>query len=346
MNTKLYPLLLTPVYKDYIWGGTSIPERFNREPQPGLCAESWELCDHADGMSIVSNGPLEGATLHDLVQDFGPDLVGTAPHLGPPALHSPTCPPKLTERRRKGGGGFPLLIKIIDAAQKLSVQVHPNDQTAPLVDGEAKSEMWYLLDGAPGARFYAGLIPGTTPEAFDAALEDNTVHNLLKPHDAAPGTLTYIRGGCVHAIGEGCLILEVQQNSNTTYRVYDWDRVDAEGNSRELHIEKARQVIDWELDPAGPTPSEPIIDGPNRTQDLLVTPYFRFGKLNLEAPHTATNDGRSFHMLFVAKGTLTVSSEGGEETVGAGTTVLLPAAISEYTLIPGDACEVLRVSVV
>ncbi|MBL7077265.1 MAG: class I mannose-6-phosphate isomerase [Kiritimatiellae bacterium] len=325
MDTQIYPLLLTPVYKDYIWGGTSIPSRFNREPQPGLCAESWELCDHADGMSIVSNGPREGTSLHDLLLEMGADLVGTA---------SPT-------------DHFPLLVKIIDAAQKLSVQVHPNDDSAPVVGGEAKSEMWYILDGAPGTQFYAGLVAGTTVETFDAALEDGTVQNLLKSHPASPGNLTYIRGGCVHAIGEGCLILEVQQNSNTTYRVYDWGRVDAEGNPRELHVEKARQVIDWELDPAGATPSEPIVDGPNRSQDLLVTPYFRFGRLNIETPFHVTNDGRSFHMLFVTKGTLTVATEGGKETVGAGTTLLLPASISEYALAPEEGpCEVLRVSVV
>ena len=334
MKTHLYPYLLTPVYKNYIWGGTSIPSRFNRKPQPGLCAESWELCDHADGMSIVRNGPLEGTSLHDLLLDMGSDLVGTDSATDRPAHHS------------LGDGGFPLLIKIIDAAQKLSVQVHPNDETAPLVGGEAKSEMWYILDGAPGAQFYAGLVAGTTAATFDAALEDGTVQNLLKPHPAAPGALAYIRGGCVHAIGEGCLILEVQQNSNTTYRVYDWGRVDAEGNPRELHVEKARQVIDWELDAAGATPSEPIVDGPNRTQDLLVTPYFRFGRLNIESSCQVTNDGRSFHMLFVANGTLTVSCEGGEETISAGTTCLLPAALAEYTLAPDGPCEVLRVSLV
>ncbi len=324
MNKPSYPLLLTPVYKDYLWGGTSIPTRFNRAPHRGRCAESWELCDHADGMSIVSNGRLEGTSLHDLLLEMGPDLVGAeAP-----------------------ADTFPILVKIIDAAQKLSVQVHPNDQTAPRVGGKAKSEMWYILDAAPGARYYAGLVTGTTPETFDAALEDGTVQNLLKSHPATPGRLAYIRGGCVHAIGEGCLILEVQQNSNTTYRVYDWDRVDADGHPRELHIEKARRVIDWELAPADPTPAEPVLQGPNRSQDLLVTPYFRFGKLNIEAAWPRTNDGRSFHMLFVATGMLTVSCEGGEETVGSGTTVLLPAAIPEYTLTPEGPCEVLRVSVV
>jgi mannose-6-phosphate isomerase len=324
MKTMHYPLLFGPVYKDYIWGGTRISACFKRAPQPDRCAESWELCDHKDGMSIVSNGPREGTSLHDLVRELGPALVGTAAPVG----------------------RFPLLVKIIDAAQKLSVQVHPDDASAPRVGGEAKSEMWYILDGAPGARFYAGLVPGATPETFEAALEDGTVHNLLKSHPATPGSLAYIRGGCVHAIGEGCLILEVQQNSNTTYRVYDWGRVGADGKPRELHIEKARQVIDWMLAPVGATPSEPVVDGPNRAQNLLTTPYFRFGRLTLEAPFEATNDGRSFHMLFVARGEVTVSSEGGEERVDAGTTALLPAAIRKYTLTPDGPCEVLRVSLV
>lgn len=324
MKHTLYPLLFTPIYKDYIWGGTSIPSRFGRTPQSGLCAESWELCDHKDGMSVVSNGPSKGMTLHDLVQDLGTDLVGTA---------------SATDR-------FPLLVKIIDAARKLSVQVHPDDESAARVGADAKNEMWFILDGAPGARFYAGLMPGTTRETFDAALEDGTAQNLLIAHDATPGNLAYIRGGCVHAIGEGCLILEIQQNSNTTYRVYDWGRVGTDGKPRELHVEKAHQVIDWELNPADATPSAPIVNGPNREQDLLVTPYFRFGRLNLAAPQTVANDGRSFHMLFVAEGTLIMSCEGGTETIGAGSTCLLPAAASVYTLTPDGPCEILRVSVV
>lgn len=324
MNTSIYPLLLAPVYKDYIWGGTRIAERFNRNALPERCAESWELCDHADGMSIVRNGAREGTSLHNLLVEMGTDLVGTASQTQ----------------------SFPILVKIIDAAQKLSVQVHPNDETAPQVGGAAKNEMWYILDGAPGAKFYAGLVPGSTPEAFDTALQDGTIPHLLKSHPAIPGDLAYIRGGCVHSIGEGCLILEVQQNSNTTYRVYDWGRVGVDGKARELHFEQARQVVDRALDPAGATPSEPVIDGPNRAQDLLVTPYFRFARLNIEAPHTATNDGRSFHMLFVAHGKLTVSSQGGKERVGAGTTMLLPAAIPAYTLTPAEACDVLRVSLV
>ncbi|MBT3296452.1 MAG: class I mannose-6-phosphate isomerase [Verrucomicrobia bacterium] len=335
MNRSLYPLLFAPIYKDYLWGGTSIPSRYHRAPQPGLCAESWELCDHADGMSIVSNGPLEGTSLHDLLQSLGTDLVGTASPADRLAPHSP-----------QGDVGFPLLVKIIDAAQKLSVQVHPDDTSAPRVEGEAKSEMWYLLDGTPDARYYAGLVSGTTRATFDAALEAGTVQDLLASHAATPGSLSYIRGGCVHAIGEGCLILEVQQNSNTTYRVYDWGRVGADGQPRELHVAKAHQVIDWELDPAGATPSAPIVNGPNCEQDLLTTPYFRFGRLTLAAPHPVTNDGRSFHMLFVAKGTLTVSCEGGTETLGPGTTCLLPAAVDAYTLTPDGPCEVLRVSVV
>ncbi|NQU40284.1 MAG: class I mannose-6-phosphate isomerase [Lentisphaerae bacterium] len=324
MKPRLYPLIFAPVYKDYLWGGTSIPKRFNRPQQPGLCAESWELCDHADGMSIATNGFFKGTSLHDLLKELGADLVGTA---------------AATNR-------FPLLIKIIDAAQNLSVQVHPDDDSAPRVGGEAKSEMWYILDGTPGGRFYAGLVAGTTAETFDAALANGTVPKLLNAHSATPGHLTYIRGGCVHAIGEGCLILEVQQNSNTTYRVYDWDRVGADGRPRELHIEKALQVIDWQLNPADGKPSAPVVKGANREQDLLVTPYFRFSRLNLESPYPTRNDGRSFHMLFVSKGVLTVETAGGSEIIGAGTTCLLPAAISDYTLTPETVSEVLRVSVV
>ena len=224
MNTLSTPLLFRPVYKDYIWGGDRIPAAYSRGDAPGRCAESWEIAAHPDGDSVVAHGPFAGRTLSALTAEYGAALTGT---------------------RAPDPTRFPLLFKLIDAREKLSVQVHPSDATAGLTGGEPKTEMWYVLDRTGGATLYAGLRDGVTPAALRAALADGTAKHCLTEHPATPGQAIFIPGGLVHAIGDGCLIYEVQQNSNTTYRLYDWDRVGADGTPRALHVGQSFKVIDW-----------------------------------------------------------------------------------------------------
>lgn len=315
--SKWYPLFFNPVYKDYLWGGSRIPERFHRDLPPGLYAESWELSTHPDGPTPIANGPLAGQMLSDLLPDSRDELLGT----------------------RVPGDDFPLLIKLIDARDTLSVQVHPNDRNAAAVGGDPKTEMWYFLEGDGSACVYCGLQPGVDRARFLKALENKTVADILRAVPAHKGKAVFVPGGRVHAIGAGCLILEIQQNSNTTYRIYDWDRVGAEGRPRDLHIEKALQVIDWENN------ADPLCrpDGPV----IQSCPWFRLERLELPAcGQSFATCGTSFHALFAAEGTAKLSWETGSVPIPAGQTCLLPAALGDYALQPGGGeATLLRISI-
>ena len=305
-----YPLKFHPVYKDYIWGGSRISETFQRNLPPGICAESWEIADHPDGMSVVANGPLAGKTLRGILREAPKEIMGT----------------------RTKGDRFPLLIKLIDARQRLSVQVHPNDRTAPVVGGEAKTEMWYLLGDNP-AQVYCGLREGTTRESFLRAVENGTCGETLRTVPVQKDSAVFVPGGRVHAIDAGCLILEIQQNSNTTYRIFDWNRVGTDGKPRELHIEKAMQVIDWS-DRGNPLAKPRLLAESETFQhwEILSCDYFRLEKLSgfqsLEIPM----DGKTFHALFVAEGKAEISWANGREHIAAGESILIPAALPAYTL--------------
>ncbi len=324
MNAAPYPLTFHPVYKDYLWGGTRIPTLFQRPPRAGISAESWEISTRPEGMSIVSNGPAAGTSLETLSRQWGKELLGS------------DCP----------GNTFPLLIKIIDAKLRLSVQVHPNDDNADATGGDPKTEMWYVLDAEPGSMVFAGLQQGVSHETFRAAIRDNQVPGRLLSLPVKPDTAIFIPGGCVHAIGEGCLLLEIQQNSNTTYRVYDWDRRDAQGNAREIHVEEAMKTIDW--DRGGSrlvTPANRRDSGNAVEWDIIACPFFRVNRLDLLGDARGTNDGRSFHALFVREGRIVIRTGDDRVECGPGTSCLLPAAVSEYSLSPLESsATVIRIT--
>ena len=310
MKNNLYPMTFKPVYKDYPWGGSRIPETFNRNEPEGVYAESWEISDHDDGMSVVSNGSLAGKTIREVLQDSPQEIMGTSVE----------------------GTKFPLLIKLIDSKQKLSVQVHPNDQTAAEFGGEAKTEMWYLMGDNP-TQVYCGLNDGVTKESFQDAVKNGTSGKTMHSISVKKNSAIFVPGGKVHAIDEGCLILEIQQNSNTTYRIYDWDRVGADGKSRELHIDQAIEVINWD-DHSNPLVESTLLVDTETFQcsEVLTCEYFRLEKLTFSAPLEIPMTGKTFHALFVSEGEAEISW--GEETLLAspGTSVLIPAALPAYTL--------------
>ena len=320
-----YPLLLQPIYKDYLWGGSRIARQYNRLETPEVCAESWEVTDRPEGMSVVTNGYLKGKSLGELVASMGEDLLG----------------------KQVQSSLFPLLIKIIDAKKALSVQVHPNDANAHLTGGEAKTEMWIVLDAAPGASIYAGLKPGVTAKEFELALSENRLETVaLASVPAVAGRAVYVPGGRVHAIGAGCLLLEVQQNSNTTYRVYDWGRVDSDGNPRELHLEQALKVIDWDNSSPEVIPPRPLEStNSNRWWTIIESPFFKTKRVDLHEPEAISHAGKSFHALFVTKGNVLVGANGIVASVSAGTSCLIPAAATDYTLTPlGGAASVIQIT--
>ena len=324
-TTELYPFILEPAYKDYIWGGARIPARFNRNQPAGVYAESWELSDRPEGMSVVANGALKGQSLAELVTRFGRELLG----------HSIQAT------------SFPLLVKLIDAKERLSIQVHPDDAAAARGIGEAKTEAWHILDAPKGGHVFAGLKAGTTEATFLNALKAGQLEDTLQSVPAKAGDTVFIPGGRVHAICEGMLILEVQQNSNTTYRVYDWGRVDKAGNPRELHLEQALKVIHW-------ADSAPVVTTPRLTSDkpgalvteLVVSPYFLLERLDITAPFFVQHEGASFHALFSETDDVQIMCEAGTETIPGGRTCLIPAKLARYTLKPtGKRATVLRISV-
>lgn len=225
-SSILYPLTFEPIYKERVWGGhrlTSLrdpsrPQGFSPEP----IGESWELVDLPTDQSIIKAGPLQGTSLKEIVQQWEGALMGPVP---------------------LDHGSFPALIKFIDAAEKLSVQVHPDGNAAAQLGGRPKQEAWYILDALPGAIIYLGLKPGTTRQIYEKSLATGHVEDLLVARPVHPGDLIPVLPGTVHAIGAGILLAEVQQPSDTTYRVYDWGRMGLDGQPRQLHLQEALASI-------------------------------------------------------------------------------------------------------
>ncbi|MBM4142001.1 MAG: mannose-6-phosphate isomerase [Lentisphaerae bacterium] len=313
MGDAFYPLLFDFVYKNYVWGGTRIPAIFDRPPRAGLSAESWEISARPEGPSTVVNGPLAGRRLSDVAAAYGADLLGKA------------C----------GGRAFPLLIKVIDARQRLSLQVHPDERGAALTGGQPKTEMWYFLDAEPGATIFAGLKPGVDRAGFLAALERRRLEDVLSSLPVKRGDAVFVPGGRVHAIGAGCLLLEVQQDSNTTYRVYDWGRLGSDGRPRELHVGEALRTIDWEDRAPSILARGPArVAGGNTRTEVLRCPFFVVTRLDLREPLDSAGDGRSFHALFTAEGGLRIQAGNTVTRLGAGRSCLIPAALPSYRLVP------------
>ncbi len=328
MTPFWYPLMFEPVYKDYLWGGHRIAQLFKRQDTPTPCAESWECSSRPEGMSIVRNGSLAGQTLKALMRADTTGLLGT----------------------QQSGDDFPLLIKIIDAHKRLSVQVHPDNTSASAVGGEPKTEAWYILAAEPDACLYRGLQSGVTRDTLTQAVNDGrpeAVIPLLREQHVNAGDVVFVPGGRVHAIGAGILLLEVQQNSNTTYRLYDWGRLGNDGKPRELHVNQALSVIDWaDADKSkGDTMprNKKVVDG--TLQARITCPWFVIEETTLTEPMPFTNDGAGFHIWFTVDGGLTALGGSGRAECPAGGTIMLPAAVDRYSLSPtdGEVCRLVRI---
>src|SRR6266404_6184934 len=221
----LYPLTFQPLLKQRVWGGRKLEQLYQKPLPPGVpIGESWEISDRPDDASVITNGPLAGKDLHWLVEHHREELLGST---------------KLQH------GRFPLLVKILDAEQKLSLQVHPPADKAARLGGEPKTEMWYIADAAPGAELYVGLKRGVTRDQFAEKVRSGTVADCFHRIGVKSGDAMFLPSGRVHAIGAGLVIFEIQQNSDTTYRVFDWNRVGLDGKPRELHIPQSLASIDF-----------------------------------------------------------------------------------------------------
>ena len=310
---KLYPLFLSGVTKSPIWGGTRLPREWNkRAPDGSIVGESWELTVREREMSNVQNGTLSGKTVGELLQSNAYELMGES---------------------TMTGGEFPLLVKFIDAADRLSVQVHPDDAYAARVENDrGKTEMWYIVDADEDAEIICGLADGIDNTAFCNALQKGELMSVLKTQKVRGGETYFIPAGLPHAIGKGILIAEIQQNCDLTYRVYDYDRRGADGTLRQLHIDKACDVIrpfsDNEIDAIRYSRGLPA----SRDAVLADCEYFRVEKLDLhEKAHTLHPNGYLRHLL-VINGEGTIECDNVSYPFHRGDSILLPASLEDVTL--------------
>ncbi len=307
---KPYPLQFTPILKEKVWGGRRLERLHKPLPEAAMVGESWEIADldatSPDGgggaaeRSVVANGEMRGLSLRDAMRAMGGNLLGSA--------------------RETADGGFPLLLKFLDAREHLSVQVHPSPGYAATNPGaHLKSESWYVVDAEPGAVLYAGVEPGTDRDAFAEAIRRGTVAEHLVAIPARPGDLLHLPSGTCHALGAGVLVAEVQTPSDTTYRVFDWGR-----EGRALHVDEALACIDFRP-----------IDEPIRTSDgsprcaLLGTEHYAVGERTVGLPAEAP----TALVCLVGEGTISSTNDAFEPICyHAGTTTLLPAAIDEIAI--------------
>ena len=311
----LYPLIFKPILKKVIWGGADIcPFKGITPVQEGI-GESWEL-SHVDGnYSIVANGELEGKTLDELIRTYGKSLVGE----------------KVLEQF---GSTFPLLIKFIDARDNLSIQVHPDDELAKKRHNSfGKTEMWYVIKASDGAALYSGFSKQIDADEYVKRVENNTIMDVLQRYEVNEGDVFFLPAGRVHAIGAGCFIAEIQQTSNITYRIYDYNRKDVNGNGRELHTELAKDAIDYTLYPDYRTHYKAHS---NATVELAKCKYFTTNLLDLDTTMSRDfSELDSFVVYICMEGTAVIrDNKGNEISVHQGQTVLIPADTATVTMTP------------
>lgn len=303
------PLRFQSIFRPYLWGGRRLQSMLGKKiPADGVWAESWEIVDHGQDQSIVVGGPCNGRTLGQLIRDEPQAVLGT---------------------RAQAGHGFPLLLKYLDCNRVLSVQVHPDDAYGARMAKPdlGKTEAWYVVDAEPGALIYAGLKPGVDRQALAEAVTDGRTEEVLQTLTPKAGDCVFIPAGTVHALGAGLVVAEIQQASDTTFRLFDWNRVGDDGKPRPLHIEQALEVIDYRqthVEFAGRRQS-----GFGYGELLVDCDKFRLLELKSSAG-IETNDG--FVIVSVVKGAAQLSSPTGTESLALGESCLLPAAGGRFDL--------------
>ncbi|WP_321306378.1 type I phosphomannose isomerase catalytic subunit [Marinifilum fragile] len=322
---SLYPLKFQPILKDKIWGGNKLKTVLNKDfaPLPNA-GESWEISGVEGDISVVSNGNLAGNNLEELIEIYMGDLVGDKVY-------------------DQFGMEFPLLIKFIDANDVLSIQVHPDDELSKeRHNAFGKTEMWYVIEADKGSELIVGFNQEVDKAKYVAKLEEGKLEEILNNEPVKKGSCFFIPAGRVHAIGKGILLAEIQQTSDVTYRMYDWNRTDYLGNPRELHTELAVDAIDYSFEKKYRTDYETEI---NKTTELVRCPYFTTNTLEfdkqIEKDYSQLD---SFVIYMCLDGNFTIESEDGITTeVTKGETILIPAALENVILFPKGKTEILEV---
>lgn len=320
---ELYPLKFKPILKERIWGGTKLRDVLGKPAHKNNIGESWEVSAVPGDVSTVSNGSYAGESLQELIGRFPEELLGSS-------------------IVKRFGTDFPILIKFIDAADDLSIQVHPDDELArERHNSFGKTEMWHVMHADPGSRLLIDFNRSVSPEEYQQHLEDNTLLDLMNKEKVEPGDTYFINAGKIHAIGAGVMLAEIQQTSDLTYRVYDFDRRDANGNARELHTEQALAAIDFTAnhDFKVDYPKEP-----NTSNSMVDSPYFKTNFLPLNGTLEQDLSAReAFTIWIVVEGAVRLQTQGGDLELVKGETCLVPAGVNSLKLT-GDNASLLEVT--
>jgi mannose-6-phosphate isomerase len=322
--TELYPIKFEPVLKDKIWGGNSLVKSFGKKADASrLIGESWEISAVQDNLSVISNGFLAGNNIEEIIEVYMGDITGEAVF-------------------EKYGNEFPLLIKFIEAKQDLSLQVHPDDKMArENHNAYGKTEMWYILEAGPFSKMYTGFNHPITKEIFRNAISEKNLLSLLNVESACYGDIFFTPAGRIHAIGAGTILVEIQQTSDITYRIFDWDRKDNKGISRELDIDLAIDALDYNASGKNKIVVTPESD---KTEILVSCPYFHTNLLQFSSLIKKDyNFFDSFIIYICIAGEFIIHWENGAEIVTKGETVLLPAMINDVVLEPKKEARILEV---
>ena len=307
----LYPLKFQPILKDKIWGGQKLQQLLHKPTTSKNAGESWEISDVEGDTSIVANGALQGSSLKHLLETHTSDLLGE-------------------KNFRQFGTKFPLLIKFIDAKDDLSVQLHPNDQLAKARHNSfGKTEMWYVVQADPESNLIVGFNQKMSQELYLKHLEDKTLQSILNFDAVQAGDTYFIEVGRIHAIGAGVLLAEIQQTSDITYRVYDWDRVDSDGNERELHNDIALEAFDFDM------PDNFRVDytkDSNTPTELVSCPYFTTNVIDVNERISKENTHDSFMIYMCVDGNARIEVDGNQTEISMGETVLIPACIKQFSI--------------
>ncbi len=323
MSTPLYPLKFKTIYKDKIWGGQKIKSYLHKDfgDLPN-CGESWEISGVKSDVSVVASGALQGGSLADLLEQYGADMVGEKVY-------------------KHFGNTFPLLVKFIDANEDLSIQVHPNDELAKKRHNSfGKTEMWYIIEADPGSTLIAGFNRELDEQTYLEYFNSGRLMEILNKEDANAGDVFFLPAGRVHTIGKGLLLAEIQQTSDITYRIYDFDRVDDKGNKRELHTEEALAAIDYKHYPEYKTQYQPK---KNETVKLVTCPYFTTNVLDFTKNATKDYSNLDSFVIHVClAGAYTVKHNGESYPVKMGESILLPKMIDKIELETTSGFKILE----
>jgi mannose-6-phosphate isomerase len=311
MSINWYPLIFDPILKDRIWGGNKLQTILNKDIQSKTTGESWEISTVINDVSIVSNGSFSGQDLTSLLEKFPQEILGRKVYA-------------------QFGNQFPLLFKFLDAKEDLSIQVHPNDALAKKRHNSfGKTEMWYIMQANPDAKIIVGFKENTSSSAFLQHLEDKTLITILEEIEVKQGDVFFLETGTIHAIGAGIILAEIQQTSDITYRVYDWDRKDASGNERELHIDLALEAINYNK-----IESKKLYNtNANVSNNVVNCPFFTTNFIPLDGKMIFETNKESFKVLMCTEGTFDLQYNNTKITITKGQTTLIPAVITDYILI-------------